>query len=32
MADAIFSGEVTHDNAAEKTKEMNDAMNGSVVE
>ncbi|MBQ9122607.1 MAG: extracellular solute-binding protein, partial [Lachnospiraceae bacterium] len=32
MADAIISGEVTHDNAAEKTAAMNDAMNGSVVE
>ena len=32
MADAIFAGEVTHENAAEKTAEMNDAMNGSVVE
>ena len=32
MANAIYAGEVTHENAAEKTATMNDSMNGSVVE
>jgi len=27
MGKAIFAGEVTHDNAADKTEEMNTAMN-----
>lgn len=32
MGKAIIAGEVTHDNAAEKTEEMNTAMNTDVAE
>lgn len=32
MGNAIISGEVTHDNAAEKTEEMNTAMNTDVAQ
>ena len=31
MGNAIISGEVTHDNAAEKTEDMNTAMNTDVA-
>ena len=32
MGNAIISGEVTHDNAAEKTEEMNTAMNTDLAQ
>ena len=32
MANGILSGDVTHDNAAEKTEEMNTAMNTDVAQ
>ena len=32
MGKAIIAGEVTHDNAAEKTEDMNTTMNNDVAE